>query len=1037
MTTDRVKFDIACALAVVTPSSSLPNIFPNKLAIEGELSRILSSCIQKGSIGDSSCKLSTDVPQTDNYSLNIGKDKLRLAPGGAIILGGSGVTIQLHDPRIKRFFALKVPRVSVLAYKFPLFEELDQNNFQTRFENEVRAFENERLIFRRLSHEHIAQHLYGGDKSCAFTANNALTAHLPFSVSEWIDGARPLHKYLHSFLTDTPPEKLSFDRVISLIIQSFQALSHLQERKVLHWDIKSDNLLVSDKHAIKLIDFGNAKTLDVLDNSLDLLVTTTEGKYPALSQFDKVDTGQSESRRFQIRLPHLSWNDPFIDLWMLAQEWNRCLAISPHFLEGDERNEGRGQLAQADRTKLNDILSNARNSKDIDRFDCLRLIFDRILFPFKDRYRTRFSNGAKFRPDELYFGSQDSYSGATEVVEELTRVILPFGDGSSVPELQVSLDDIVRLPVTGNSVFTPRIQALIETSLVSPADKHIQLAQVRRVFPGATHTRFEHLLGTVTTATYFIRSLYLNEMNAFWRTSVTADDIDATLIAAILHDVGHIAFGHFLEEMSDFFSGLNHTDYTLAVLDKCLSSLGDPITNSVATKLFDVTEDLATELISVVENYWLRPNERDNGDARQASILLRKVRDVFKQQTFSSDLPTYISRRGTRQAVKSIMRSIIDGPLDADKLDYLRRDALHAGVHFANGIDLERFFESLRVCIHTDEKQIEASCAIGVSEKGIASIESIITARYQLFAVVYWHRITRSITAMLQRLLCEAFLAQTDNEWMEFLKELLFIFREQSDDQALEWLDRKLSHMSTRVLSEKRAHSTSPGKTVQSLVSALRGDRREYFKLAFELSYMTPIATENRQVGFPRKRLNEEISHRVHGDRKQQSGFTDLTKARRHQMNLATFRKELEQKFQETVRSLTRTDFHIDTILLDIPEPGKDQISAIQVDTRTKRFRPHQEIPQKLAKIFGGGAPSSKKEFVELTRLSPIASSLDSALNLWARKIRIFMSPTDLKALVSLGLAPGDISLIWERVLFDQFHIQDEDQSELNLAPAP
>jgi hypothetical protein len=79
-----------------------------------------------------------------------------------------------------------------------------------------------------------------------------------------------------------------------------------------------------------------------------------------------------------------------------------------------------------------------------------------------------------------------------------------------------------------------------------------------------------------------------------------------------------------------------------------------------------------------------------------------------------------LSREGTGRALNSILRSIIDGPIDADKLDYLRRDSLHSGVFFANSIDLERFFESLRCCVLTADIDASLQPGVGVSEKGVA-----------------------------------------------------------------------------------------------------------------------------------------------------------------------------------------------------------------------------------------------------------------------------------------------------------------------------
>lgn len=764
---------------------------------------------------------------------------------------------------------------------------------------------------------------------------------------------------------------------------------------------------------------------------------TTKDKYPPIRIFTKEETQQSESRRYRIKIPDLSWNDPFIDIWMLAQEWNRCLNLSPRFLVGGENENGEGQVTLKERANLHELLLGDPDPKARDRLECLHVIFDRALFPFDKRYVDKFIEGARFKREHLYYGGRDPYRSALEVVDELRRVSSPFGDGGRVPELLVSLDDIVRLPVTGNSVFTKRIQAVVESDLVKPTSGHNQLAQVRRVFPGATHSRYEHLLGTVTTATYFVRSLYLNDMNAFWRISVEAADIDATLLAAILHDVGHIAYGHFVEEMHDIFWRLKHTDYTITVLDTCLGRLGKSIAWSHESKMFHVSDACADELIKVLKEHWVRAADLLPNEQMQDRVvgLLEHVREIFEATTVSSELPIYLSRPATRAAVNSIMKSIIDGPLDADKLDYLRRDALHAGVLFANGIDLERFFESLRVCVSTTENETTTPSAIGISEKGIAAIDSIITARYHLFAVVYWHRTTRCITAMLQRVLSETLLALSDAEWTDFVKAFLYEFRQRDDTAALEWLKKTLEERTVegRALSNLRLGNPDDGITIGHLMDALSGNRKLYFKVAFELTFIGAIVPGESQGQLARERLHTEICALVYRVKPETCGIRNVSATRKNRLNLVNFRRKLESKFQERVRALGHPEFKIDTILLDVPEPGKDQIETIHVDNRTKRSQTSEDFLPKLKKLFPRSNVTAKPEFSELTTISPIAGSLDSALDRWARKVRIFMTPNDIAQLSNLKFAQGDIALLWEQILYDHFEIYDDSQSELLL----
>jgi len=550
---ERTKFDVACALAVLTPGPNLPFHLPETLKVDGHAKDILDACIDVGSSERSFCRLRNNIPS--QYHVPMGSDQLTLFDGGEIRIGGSGVTIQLYDRTLRKHYALKVPRASVLAYVAPEFIVLDKERLIERISAEYKAFENERHISQRLSHENIARHFFGSSKIIPEVGGPGVTANLPFSISEWIDGAQTLHEFLKNEHT------LTLREIVSLISETFSALAHIHEQHVIHWDLKGDNVLISGTGVAKIIDFGNAKLLDVLREE-DLQATTTKGKYPEVFALQALQTGEDESRRFRIKLPDLSWNNPFIDLWMLAQEWNRCLLFSERFLcgESDLRDEDRGRILSLIRLQ--------ESPRSAEAHECLRIVFDRILFPFAPQFVERFVDpDHKFRTDDLYFHT------ATEVLAELARIHPSFGAAQEVPELLVSLGDIVRLPATGNSVFTDRVAALAETKTIQPTTLHNQLAQVRQVFPGATHTRFEHLLGTLTTAAHYLRALYLNDMNAFWRVSADALDVRAVLLASILHDAGHLAFGHFIEEMDDLMQGLKHSDYTLVLLKACLAAV--------------------------------------------------------------------------------------------------------------------------------------------------------------------------------------------------------------------------------------------------------------------------------------------------------------------------------------------------------------------------------------------------------------------------------------------------------------------------------
>jgi HD superfamily phosphohydrolase len=106
------------------------------------------------------------------------------------------------------------------------------------------------------------------------------------------------------------------------------------------------------------------------------------------------------------------------------------------------------------------------------------------------------------------------------------------------------------------------------------------------------------------------------------------------------------------------------------------------------------------------------------------------------------DVVTLLSEK-PRDARSRILHSMLSGPIDIDKMDYLYRDSLHAGVPYGRNFDQGRLIGSL--CLNA------AGDGLAISEKGRTAAEMMVFARYVMFSEVYWHHAVRSATAMLQR----------------------------------------------------------------------------------------------------------------------------------------------------------------------------------------------------------------------------------------------------------------------------------------------
>ncbi len=210
-----------------------------------------------------------------------------------------------------------------------------------------------------------------------------------------------------------------------------------------------------------------------------------------------------------------------------------------------------------------------------------------------------------------------------------------------VPEL-ASLEagrGLVRIPVEQDVPFTRRVRALVDTREFQRLKHITQLGLASRVYPGATHTRFEHALGVFHNA---IRYLLQLGKDARFREIIDPHRAEVVLAAALLHDLGHWPFCHPIEDMS--LPDLSpHEEFAAHFL-------GDD-----------------SELAGVLRKDW---------HVEPAEIL-----DV-------------LTERGDSSPVR-LMRSLLSGPIDIDKMDYLDRDSLHAGVPYGRNFDRNRLIQSL------------------------------------------------------------------------------------------------------------------------------------------------------------------------------------------------------------------------------------------------------------------------------------------------------------------------------------------------------
>jgi hypothetical protein len=179
--------------------------------------------------------------------------------------------------------------------------------------------------------------------------------------------------------------------------------------------------------------------------------------------------------------------------------------------------------------------------------------------------------------------------------------------------------------------------------------------------------------------------------------------------------------------------------------------------------------------------------------------------------------------------------------------------------------------------------------------------------------------------------------------------------------------------------------------------------------MGFELSYAGPITKDSYEGVDAREQLHKKICDLAYPTPSRRGQTSDGGLAGRQ--GLSNFRVELEKKFSARISGEIGSAFSLDTILLDVPEPRKDQIKGVYVDRHSKRSR----------RVRLGEETGS--EFLDLASTSPIAATLSDVFMRWARKVRIFMTDDDLHTLKGAGFEVGDVAYAWEQTLIDYFSI--------------
>lgn len=273
-------------------------------------------------------------------------------------------------------------------------------------------------------------------------------------------------------------------------------------------------------------------------------------------------------------------------------------------------------------------------------------------------------------------------------------------------------------PVWGSVDYAEWEMQIIDSPLFQRLRDINQVGLAMLTYPAARHSRFEHSLGVASACKIMCDKIDKNSKDF----KISEEIRNAIVLAALLHDIGHCFYSHLSEtiygELEDFANVRKKVYDVLELRPKPHEILSFMIVNTAAFRKFFFDH----------VDY---PNKRS-----VENTLFLDVGCMIIGQN--------IERNGR---IRSYQTAIINGSFDADKLDYIKRDSLTAGLTLQ--YDMERLFTKIQVhSVPSENQTIEDRLVVKFN--GITAIEELTFCKIMLYSYIYYHQKVLISEAMIR-----------------------------------------------------------------------------------------------------------------------------------------------------------------------------------------------------------------------------------------------------------------------------------------------
>jgi HD superfamily phosphohydrolase len=239
------------------------------------------------------------------------------------------------------------------------------------------------------------------------------------------------------------------------------------------------------------------------------------------------------------------------------------------------------------------------------------------------------------------------------------------------------------------------------------------------VYPGAVHDRFNHALGAMHVAGRLFGRI-VESAGGIFSQQVSVEEIHAlgqrVRLAGLLHDIGHGPFSHASEIV---FPPLK---------DLLMDWSGwreEPTDRQAVHEDYSVLLIQALSACSVLE-------------AQMAQDVCSLIHADAKPSRWLSGLEERVP------GLQRVLKGLISGEVDCDRMDYLLRDSYYCGVAYGQ-YDMDWLISSMGVT-HKN-----GALVFTISENGVRAFEDLLLARYHMIDQVYYHKTKMGFTHYLEQ----------------------------------------------------------------------------------------------------------------------------------------------------------------------------------------------------------------------------------------------------------------------------------------------